>query len=155
MTLKLSAIDVLNSIYKCISRNFDIGGPRSGQFCGLSIRKLMLENWKASLSIENHLKHSSIGLQLELTSWIGIMRPVTPPHIAEVISAFQVIKGQQQFSRITFDRDRLEWCDVLDDKIDVLRSTIRIDWYAPWPFPIRSWPWPLAKLSKWHFKVKW
>ena len=49
----------------------------------------------------------------------------------------------------------LERCDVLDDTIHVLRSTIRIDWYASWPFTIRSWPWPLVKLSKLHFKVKW
>ena len=36
----------------------------------------------------------------------------------------------------------------------MLRPTIRIDWYASWPAPIRSWPWPLAKFSKWPFKVK-
>ena len=42
---------------------------------------------------------SNIGLQLELTPGIGKLRPVTPPHVAEVISVFQVIKGHQHFFR--------------------------------------------------------
>ena len=31
---------------------------------------------------------------------------------------------------------------------------MRIDWYASWPFQVRSWPWPEVKLSTWLFKVK-
>ena len=30
-------------------------------------------------------------------------------------------------------------------------STIRIDCYAAWPFPVRSWPWPEVKFSKLPF----
>ena len=32
---------------------------------------------------------------------------------------------------------------------------MRIDWYATWPFRVRSWPWPEVKFSTWPFKVKW
>ena len=38
--------------------------------------------------------------------------------------------------------------------INVFKTTIRIDRYATRPFPIRSWPWPDVKFSKWPFMVK-
>ena len=67
----------------------------------------MVENGKAPLLIENHLKHSQtprVTVRIDTLNR-NILRPVAPPHAAE---DFQVIKGHQQFSPITFDRDRLE-----------------------------------------------
>ena len=49
---------------------------------------------------------SNIGLQVELTSWVGILWPVTPRHVAKVISGHE--RSPTVFSRITFDRDQLE-----------------------------------------------
>ena len=32
---------------------------------------------------------SNIGLQVDLTPWVGILRPVTPRHVAKVISGHE------------------------------------------------------------------
>ena len=101
-----------NSIYKIIISEYWYRWPKIRSILRPLHYKLMVENWKASLLLENHLKHSNIGLQLELTPWIGIMRPVTRPHVAEVISAIQVIKGHQQFFANNFWKRhaRAMWC---------------------------------------------
>ena len=31
--------------------------------------------------------------------------------------------------------------------------TRRINWYAAWPVPVRSWPWPEVNLSPWPYEV--
>ena len=49
---------------------------------------------------------SNIGLQIKLTPCIGILRPVTPSHVAKVISRHERSPGV--FSAITFDRYKLE-----------------------------------------------
>ena len=45
---------------------------------------------------------SNIGLQVELTPWIGNLRPVTPRHVPVVTS------GYERSPAITFDRDKQE-----------------------------------------------
>ena len=51
---------------KCISRNFDIGALKLGQFCDLSIIS-QLKKIESHLLDENHSKHSLIGLHADLT----------------------------------------------------------------------------------------
>ena len=70
---------------KCISQNFDISYLKSGKFCDLSI----LSIGEASVLDENHSKHSNIGLQVELTTIIGKLRPLTPSHDPKVTSGHE------------------------------------------------------------------
>ena len=51
---------------------------------------------------------SNIGLQIELTPWVGISWPVTPRHVAKVIPISRSSKVTSSFSGITFDRDQLK-----------------------------------------------
>ena len=87
--LNRAQIFVMVSI-KCISRNFDIGDLRSGQFCDLSIISQWEKKMKGASFARKPLKTlSNIELQVELTSWIGILRPVTPRLVAKVISGHE------------------------------------------------------------------
>ena len=49
---------------------------------------------------------SNIGLEVDLTPWVGILRPMTPRHVTKVISGHG--RSPAVFSGITFDRDQLE-----------------------------------------------
>ena len=62
----------------------------------------------ASFGRESFETLSIIGLQVDLTPWVGILRPVTPRHVAKVISGHESRKVTNSFSAITFDRDQLE-----------------------------------------------
>ena len=75
---------------KCISRNFHVLDPRSGQFCNLSIRYVNGRKMKG-VSFGRKLSEilSNIGLQVDLTSWVGILRPVTPRRVAKIISGHE------------------------------------------------------------------
>ena len=51
---------------------------------------------------------SNIGLEVDLTPWVGILRPMTPRHITNYQGHFRSWKVTSSFSGITFDRDQLE-----------------------------------------------
>ena len=95
---------------------------------------------------------SNIGLQVELTPWIGKLQPVTQPLVTTL--SLQVIKDHWQFfMSITFDKDKLEqW-----KHLRCIRTTKRIDLYA-----IRSFgsghdldfDLVLGQILPWLFKVK-
>ena len=73
---------------KHISRNFDFGYLRSGQFRDLSIiNKSTGEKMKdASFGRKPFKTLWNTGLQLDLTPWVGTLWQVTPRHVAKVIS---------------------------------------------------------------------
>ena len=49
---------------------------------------------------------SNIGIEVGLSLWAGILRPMTPRHVTKVISGHG--RSPAVFSGITFDRDQLE-----------------------------------------------
>ena len=49
---------------------------------------------------------SNMGLEVELTPLVGILRPMTPRHVTKVIAGHG--RSPTVFSGITFDRDQLE-----------------------------------------------
>ena len=74
----------------------------------------------------------------------------SPPYVLQPRVHLRSWKVPTSFSAITFDRDKLErW-----KHLDAFRSTIRIAWYAIWPFSVRSWPWHMVKFSKLPFHIK-
>ena len=88
---------------KCISRNFDIHDPRSGQFCDLSIISQWGKNerrlfWKKI--IRNTLKHRVTGRLDTLSRNIETSDP-SPCRQGH----FRSWKVTSSFSAITFDRD--------------------------------------------------
>ena len=93
---------------------FHIGDLSSGQCRAITIiiYKSMIVKWKARLigwaSFKTRL---DIGLQVNLTYWIGKLRPVTSPYVPEVISGHE--RPGQQFSAKTFDRYVLKQCKQL------------------------------------------
>ena len=123
------------------SWNFDIRDPRSGQLCDLSIKSQWEKKWKAHLLKEKHETLSDIGLQVDLTPWVGILRTLTNDPQTCRQGHFGSWNGTSSFSAIIFDRDQIEqWkhhrC------VQLFRTTVRIDWYATWRFSIRSWHLP-------------
>ena len=92
--LKLSAIDIRNSIYKMYISVLWYRWPTVRSILRALHYKSMGENWKEPFLDETRLKHSNIGLQVDWTLWIRKLRPVTPHHIAK---SFQTMKGHQQF----------------------------------------------------------
>ena len=90
IALKLPAIDILVPVsIKCISRNFDICGPRSGHFCDIFI----ISQWKKDerrlfwkKTIRNTLKHRVTGRLDNLSRNIATNELMTPRHVAKVIS---------------------------------------------------------------------
>ena len=81
---------------KCLSRNFDIGDPRSDQFCDFSITySFMGEKWMAPRLEEDHSKHSQTSdywktWHLESGYCDQRLLLMSP-------RSFQVMKGHQQF----------------------------------------------------------
>ena len=57
------------------------------QLSAIDIRNVIYEMYISEWSM-------NIGIQVDLTPWVGILRPVTPRHVAKVIS---VMKGHHQF----------------------------------------------------------
>ena len=95
ITLKLSANDILTGSIKCVSRNLNIGDPKSVQLCDLFIawvngRKLK----RACFGRKPFETLSNIGLQLELhpeSEYCDQLPILMSP------MSFQVMKGHQQF----------------------------------------------------------
>ena len=87
---------------------FYIGDPGSGQFCNLFITNQWEKNerrlfWtKTTRTLSKH----RFTIQLDLTTWVGILRPVTTRHVAKVISGHE--RSPEVFSAITLDRDQLK-----------------------------------------------
>ena len=91
---------------KRISRNFDIGDLRSGQFCDLSIISQWEQNERrlfCTKTIQNTLKHRFTGI-------IGILSRniVTGDPSSSRQGHFRSWKVTSSFSGITFDSDQLE-----------------------------------------------
>ena len=88
IALKLQPLIRVTVCLKCLFRKFDIGALRSGHFAPshLWANGIGGGEWKAPVLDGHRSKHSTIGLQVNLTHWIGKLRPVTPPHVTEVIS---------------------------------------------------------------------
>ena len=86
---KPSAIDIRNSIHKMYISEMWYRWLKVRSILRPLHCKSMEENYKVSLLDENHPKHSNIGLQVDLTPRIGILRPVTPHHVAKVISGHE------------------------------------------------------------------
>ena len=129
---------------KGIPRNFDIGDPRSGQFCDLSIIRQWEKLKGAFFGRKPFETLSNIGLQVDFTPWIGNLRPVSHPSPR---GHFRSWKVASSFSTITFDRDKLErWkhlkC-VQANKSDLLICNMTFSYYVI--------TLTLAEFSKWPF----
>ena len=97
----LSAIDICNSIYKILFSEFVYMWPK---FSSL-LRPLHIgrKSKGASFRRKPFETLSTTGLQVELTPWIGTLRPVTSTYVAEVISCHE--RSPAVFSEWTFDID--------------------------------------------------
>ena len=97
ITLKLSEIDIRTSIYKMFISKFWYRWPKVRPI--LRPWRLIMEwlsiisQWKKNerrlfwnKPIRNTL---DIGLQVDLTPWVGILRPVTSRHVAKIISGHE------------------------------------------------------------------
>ena len=73
-----------------ISRNFDIGNLRSGQVYDLSIINQFKRKMKGTSFVRIPFETlSNIWLQVGLTPWVRVLRPVIPRHVANVISGHE------------------------------------------------------------------
>ena len=128
---------------KCISRNFYIDDqvrsimrPLHYKSMGENVRSLL---W--TKAIRNALKNRVTGRIDSQSRYIAI---------SDLSSCRQ---GHFRSWKVTsffgngclLIRDQLERWKL----IDMFRTMIRIDWYAAWPFQIRSWPWPEVNFSTW------
>ena len=74
---------------KCLSQKFDITDPMSGQLADLSIAYMWINGRKMKCAYfgRNPFKTlSNIGLQVDLIPWVGILRPLAPCPVANVVS---------------------------------------------------------------------
>ena len=71
---------------KCI---FYIGDLRSSQFYDLSIISQWEKNERCLFWTKTFEALSNIRVQVDLTPWVGILWPVTPHHVARVISGHE------------------------------------------------------------------
>ena len=88
-TLKLSVLDICNSIYKMFISEFWYWWPKVRSILWPLHCKLMGEKWKVPVLDENHLKHLNIRLPVNLTPKVGILRPVTPHLVAMINSGHE------------------------------------------------------------------
>ena len=90
IALKLSAIDIHTSIYETYISEFWYRWPKVRSILRPLHYKSMGEKMKGTSFARKPFKTlSSIGLQVELTSWVGILWPVTPRHVFKVISGHE------------------------------------------------------------------
>ena len=93
IALEFSAIDMSNSIYKTYISELLHQRPkiilRPLHYTKVKGRKLR----GASFGWQPFETLLNIGLQVDLTPWIGILRSVTPPHVPEVTSGQEKSPG--------------------------------------------------------------
>ena len=137
ITLKLPVFDIRTSIYKMHILEFWYPWPKVRSILRpLHYNKSIGENemcpfWKKT--IWNTLKHRVTGRLDTLSLNIATSDPLPCRQ-----GHFRSWKVTSSFLSIPFDRNQQS---NENTSTDVLRTTIRIDWYETWPFPIRSWPW--------------
>ena len=88
---KLPAIDIRNSIYEMFISQFWYRWPKVRSI--LRPREIIISQWRKNERRQFWKQPfetlSNIKLQVELTPWVGILRPVTPRHVFKVISGHE------------------------------------------------------------------
>ena len=89
ITLKLSAIDIRTSIFKIYTSEFWYRWPKVRSILWLHHYKSIGKMKSACFWSIPFETLSNIGLQVDVTHWVGILPPVTPRHVAKVISGHE------------------------------------------------------------------